>query len=196
MHQRRGDSGEQRREVVGTSVGQVSFGMAPHPFVGIQLGRIGREIRHAEAAMAGEERPQHRTLVNMAVIPQHDDGTAQLAQEVTEKRTRVGRANVVSMDLEVESTAPPLGAQRHARDHGEAIMPLPMPQDRRVSAWCPRAPHRRNQQEPRLVDEDEMGAQPRGVFFSRGQAVRFQAAMAASSRCSARRSGFCGVQPN
>jgi hypothetical protein len=41
-----------------------------------------------------------------------------------------------------------------------------------------------------------MGAQPCGVFFTRGQSVRFQHSMAASSRSTARRSGFWWLQPN
>jgi hypothetical protein len=38
--------------------------------------------------------------------------------------------------------------------------------------------------------------QPRGVFFTRGQTVRFHSAIACSLRSAARRSGFWWLQPN
>jgi hypothetical protein len=39
-----------------------------------------------------------------------------------------------------------------------------------------------------------VGAQPCGVFFTRGQSFRFQRSMAPSSRSKARPSGFWGDQ--
>jgi hypothetical protein len=40
-----------------------------------------------------------------------------------------------------------------------------------------------------------VGRQPCGVFFTRGQTVRFHSAMAVSLRSTARRSGFWWLQP-
>jgi hypothetical protein len=40
-----------------------------------------------------------------------------------------------------------------------------------------------------------MGCQPCGVFFTRGQTDRFHVVTAASSRSTARRSGFWWLQP-
>jgi hypothetical protein len=41
-----------------------------------------------------------------------------------------------------------------------------------------------------------VGCQPSGVFFTLGQTDRFHSAMAASSRSTARRSGFWWLQPS
>jgi hypothetical protein len=70
-----------------------------------------------------------------------------------------------------------------------------MAQLRRLAAGRPGAAHGGDQEEARFVREDKVGAQPRGVFFTRGQTSRFQRSIARSSRSRARRSGFCGLHP-
>ncbi len=82
---------------------------------------------------------------------------------------------------------PPLAKPRPSGGEGH---------DRGLTHRAPGLPDRRDQEEARFVGKDEMGAQPCGVFFTRGQPARFQAAMAASSRSTARRSGVWGLQPS
>ena len=77
----------------------------------------------------------------------------------------------------------------------EPIVALGVAEDRRLAPRRPGAPYGRREHEARFVGEDEMGLQPESPLFTRGQRVRFQRAMAASSRSRARRSGFCGPQP-
>jgi hypothetical protein len=119
-----------------------------------------------------------------------------MAQERPEKGAHVWRSNMVVVDVETEAAVPMLGTEGEAREDGQAIMALPVPEQGRLAARRSGPPHRRDQEEARFVDEDEVGAQPRGVFFTRAQSRCFHRAMAASSRWSARRSGFCGVQPH
>jgi len=70
-----------------------------------------------------------------------------------------------------------------------------MPVARRLTAEGPRPPQGWDQQETAFVDEDEMGPQVLGPFFIRGHSSRFQRAIPASSRSSARRSGFWQLKP-
>lgn len=187
---------EQRQHIIGAAVRQFAFRMVPHAFIGVEFGCVGGEVRDAPARLTGEERAELRAAVNVAVVPQHDDAPAEVSEQGTEKRAGVRGANVVPIELEVEAAASARRAEREPGDHRHAIVALPMPKHGRLYARRPGPPDRRNQEEARLVDEDEIGAQPRGVFFSRGQSRCFHAAIAASSRWSARRSGFCTVQPN
>jgi hypothetical protein len=50
--------------------------------------------------------------------------------------------------------------------------------------------NRRGEHEAGFVDENQVGAQPREVFFTLSQAVSVQRWMAASFLSTARRSGF------
>lgn len=143
-----------------------------------------------------EEGPHDRAAMNVAVVPHDDDRTAEMPQQIAEKRTGVRRAEILAMQLEIESVVAAAGAQREPGDDRNAIMFLPVVQDRRLAPGRPGAAHGRDQEEARLVDENEVGTQPRGVFFTRGHSRAFHSAIAASSRWSARRSGFCGVQPS
>ena len=193
----RGDQGAEEREyVVGTPVREFGLRPAPHAFVGIELGGIGREVRDAKARVRRQEFPDHGAAVDVAVVPHDEDGAAEVAEQMPEKRARVRGTQVLTMQLEIEAAAPPPATERESGDDGDAVVQLPMPEDGGLPARCPGPADGRDQEEARLVDEDQVGAQPRGVFFSRGHVRRFHLAMAASSRWSARRSGFCGVHPN
>lgn len=193
--ERTDDRAEQGEHVVGTPVRQLGFRARPDPFVGIELRRVGREIGQAESWVLLEAGSHDRPAVNGAVVPDDDDGTSQMTQQGAQEVTRVRCPEILAMQLEIEPAAPPRRTEREPRDDRHAIMCLPVAQDRRLAARRPGAAHGGDQEEARFVDEDEVGPQPRGVFFTRGHSRAFHWVIAASSRCSARRSGFCGVQP-
>jgi hypothetical protein len=130
------------------------------------------------------------SFVNARVVPDDEDVPAKVAQQVPEKFADLVVSDVFRVAPEVQADAPTPGSDGDARNHGDAIMPVAMMNDRRLSARSPGLSYRGNQEEPRLVDEDDVGTQPRSVFFTRGQFVRFQRSMTSSFRSSARRSGF------
>src|SRR5712692_11740912 len=101
----------------------------------------------------------------------------------------------VRMKMEVEPHAAPVGADGDGRDRRDFVVAVSMPHDRRVSTRRPGAPDVRDQQKPTFVQEHEMGVQALRVFFTATQRYRFQRATAASSRSTARRSGFWHDQP-
>lgn len=193
----RGDQrAEQAQDVVGPAVRQLRFRVAPHALVRIELGRIRGKVRDVQAAVRGQQRADRRPAVNLAVVPENQHVARQVPEQRPEKGAGIRRPNVVGRELEVEATATADRAEREPRNDRHALMALPMPEQRRVAARRPGPADRRDQEEARFVDEDEVGPQPRGVFFCRGHARCFHAVIAASSRWSARRSGFCGVHPN
>src|SRR4030065_1039956 len=103
--------------------------------------------------------------------------------------------NVVFIELAVERTMKTFRADGDASDGRDAVVTIPMMQNRRLPHRAPGFADRRDQEEARFVDKDEMGCQPCGVFFTRGQTDRFHSAMAGSSRSRARRSGFWWLPP-
>jgi len=59
----------------------------------------------------------------------------------------------------------------------DAVMPVTMMKEGRLSARSPCLSHRGDQEETPLVDKDDVGTQPRSVVFTRGQLVCFQRSM-------------------
>ena len=77
------------------------------------------------------------------------------------------------MALKVQADAATPRSKGDARDHGDAIMSVAVMNDGRLAARSPGLSYRGDQEEARLVDEDDVGTQPRSVFFTRGQVRRF-----------------------
>jgi hypothetical protein len=180
----------QRGDVVGAAVGETSFGVGPDGFVGVELRGVGRKAFEMQPREATADFPNRFSFVNAGVVPDQDDVPAEVAQQVPEEFADLVVPNVLRVALEVQADVPTPGSQGDARDHGDAIMPVAMMNDGRLAARSPGLSHRGDQEEARLVDEDDVGTQPRSVFFTRGQFLRFQRSMTSSSRSSARRSGF------
>jgi hypothetical protein len=188
-----GERAAQVLDIVGSAVREPRFGEVPHAFVGVELRGVRRKVLEAETGHPTAEGADGITAVNLAVVPDDDHGPAQVAQQVPKKVTHLCVLDVLGMEAPIEAHAPAPRADRDAGDDRDLVPSIAMPDDRRLAARRPGPPHGRNQQEARFVDEDEMGAQPRSVFFTRGQASRFHCSMAASSRSRARVWGFCGV---
>ncbi len=179
-----------RGEVVGAAVGETSFGVGPDGLVGVELRSVGRKAFEMQPREPAADFPDPFSFVNAGVVPDHDDVPAEVAQQVPQEFADLAVPDVCGVALEVQADAPTPGCQGDARDHGDAIMPVAMMNDGRLTARSPGLPYRGDQEEARLIDKDDVGTQPRSVFFTRGQVRRFQRSMASSSRSSARRSGF------
>ena len=149
-----------------------------------------------EPREAAAQLPDRFALVDRSIVEEHDHVAPQVAQQMAEEVADVGVADVVAMATEVKSYPPAHGTDRQSRDDRETIVPVAMVDPRRLSPRRPRPPKRWNQEEPRLVDEDDVRPLARCVFFTCGQRVRFQRSMRSSSRSSARRSGFWGLRPS
>ena len=180
----------QRDDVVRATVGETPFGVGPDGFVGVELWGIGRKVFEMQSGELMADFSNPFSFVNTGVVPDHDDVPAEVAQQVPEEFADLAVPDVRGVALEVQADAPTAGCKGDARDHGNAIMSVAMMKDGRLAARSPGLSHRGDQEEARLVDEDDVGTQPRSVFFTLGQVRRFQRSMASSSRSSARRSGF------
>ena len=174
---------------IGPAIGQVGLEVIPHTFVRVEFRGVGREGLQVEAGRAAEELLHGRAVMDPAIVQQHDEVPGDRAQQVAEKGRDLLALDIVRVQVAVQRTPEALGADGDGRDGRDPIMRVPVPHERRLPHRAPRLPDRGDQEEAGFVEEDEVGAQPRGVFFTRGQTACFHAAMAASSRSTARRSG-------
>jgi len=183
-------------QVVGSAVGEAGLGLRPDPFIGVEFGGVGREAFQAQPGVFPAQVPYRLPPMATDVVPHHDDRAPEVAKEVSKEPADLRLLDVLGMDLEVEAEAMAARTHGDSRDDREPIVSGPVTQDRSPSARSPGASDAGDQEEPALVSEDEMGAQPRGVFFIRGHSFSFHSRMLPSSRCNARRVGFWGVQPS
>ena len=194
--ERAGDIPEKLGSVRGLAIGQVGLGPAPDPLGRIEFGGIGGEVDQVEPGMAPAQSGQEGTPVDRGVVQQDDDGAPQVTEEVAKAEDDLRGMEVhVELAAEVEPAVPTAGAQAEGGKDRDSVMALGVPQERRLAPWGPGAPHQRGQLEPGLIEEDEVGAQPPGVFFTRGHSFLFHRSILASSRSRARRSGFWALQP-
>jgi hypothetical protein len=144
--------------------------------------------------MVGEQLIQRRAFMGGGIVQKHDHWAVQVSKQMAEEDAHFLLPDIVEPKLVIETEMLPLRTNRDPRDDGDSLAPIAMAQERSLAPWGPRLDHVRNQQESGFVDEDEVGAQPRSVFFTRGQSFCFQRWMACSSRSTARRSGFWWLQ--
>jgi hypothetical protein len=178
------------------AVGQVGLEVIPHAFVGVQLRGVRWEGLQVQPGGAAEQVLHGLAAVDAAVVQQHDEVAGDLAQQGAEEGCDLVALDIVLIQLAVQRAVAAPRADGDAGDGRDAVVRVPVPHDRRLPHRPPRLADRGNQEEARFVDEDEVGPQPCGVFFTRGQPDCFHAAMAPSSRSTARRSGVWWLQPS
>ncbi len=180
----------QHGDVVGATIGEASFRVGPDGFIGIELRSVGRKQFEMEPRIPSADFSDPFSFMNARVVPDYDDVPAEMAQQVAEKIAHLVVPDVLHVALEVQANALAADRDGDSRDHRDAIVPVAMTEERRLPARRPGLPNRGNQEEARLVDENDVGTQPRSVFFTCGQFLRFHRSIFSSSRSKARRSGF------
>ena len=68
---------------VGPSVGEGALGELPDALVGVELRGIAGEAVEVKAGIAGLEGTDRFAAVDGAVVPDHDHGTAEMAEQVS-----------------------------------------------------------------------------------------------------------------
>ena len=98
--------------------------------------------------MVGQEGTyQARAAVDIAAIPDHRKGTAQLSLELPQKGNDVLAVGVVRQDLEIEIQPGLPWTNSDATDGRQPIPSVPAGQDRRLAARRPSSSDRRGQHE-------------------------------------------------
>lgn len=134
-------------------------------------------------------------FVNLTVVEQRDDMATKMSQYFPEKTADDFAIDVCVEEMAVQPNAVALGADGDSGNSGDSVVTVEMTVNGRLPTRAPCLAYRRNQQEARFVEEQDVGTQPPGVFFTRGQTVRFHSVIARSLRSAARRSGFWWLHP-
>ena len=189
----------QRREelilVVRATIGEGRLEVGPDELVRVEFGGVAGESLDVQAWTASQHCANVGAFVDRAAIQEQDDVRPEVSEQSAEKHRYFDVRDIVRMEVNVEAAPPASGTDRDGRDGRDLVAAIPMPQDRRLAARCPGSPDVGNEQEPGLVEEDEVGVQAPGFFLMAVHRYRFQCAMAASSRSTARRSGFWHDHP-
>lgn len=109
------ESGEQVQDIVGATIGQLSFRQRPHPLIGVEFRRVRGKIFEAKTRDAPPEIPQGVSLVGPGIVQQGDHRTPQVSQQMAEERADFDVADIRPVKLKVQSqTVPLLETDRHA----------------------------------------------------------------------------------
>src|SRR6478672_3099770 len=156
----------------------------------IELGSVRRQEGDGDAPVLFiEPLPERAALVGTDAIPHDQQWLANVPEQCGQKLNDLRGTDRAVEEAKIE--APPAQARdcRHLLP-GEALL-----DDRRLSSQSPSTGDWTLLGQSRLVYEDDGPSLASGLFFSAGHCLRFHCTIACSSRCSALRSGFCGVKP-
>jgi len=177
---------------------RIHFQVGPDVFDRIQFGGIRGEERRSGGVCFQVCGRRFRPMCVQAV-PDHQKGLlsevpGKLAQEREDQR---GLDVFVRMQAEEESDVIATGGYDQGGNGRDLLVgPATLKHDWRRSARRPRSADQRSHHEARLVHEHQGRLQARGVFFTRGHSSLTQRRISLSSLSTARRWGFCGLQPN
>jgi hypothetical protein len=165
--------------------------MPPETFTRVQFRGIGREALDVDALRGtmGEELLDDLTAMNRRSIPDDDYPTGHLTQQVFQKGEHIRRVDRVVLAVEVQ-----LALRRDRGDRRQMVAGPPLPHDRGLPHRGIGADDAGQGIKARFVYEENrllLGLRP---FLRADQVCWRQRAMATSSRCRARRAGFCGLQ--
>ena len=181
---------------VRSAVGERPFEVVPDALVRVQLWSIRREGNEMKTLGTCQEFLYGVSAMDRTVVQKDDDVTGDLAQQLPEKCRDFFALDVVFVELAVQGASEAFRADCDPRDGGDAVVPIAMRNEWRLADRTPGLEHRRDEKKPGFVYENEVGTQPEGVFFTRGQTCRFQSSMAVSLRSMARSSGFWWLHPS
>jgi len=135
--------------------------------------------------------------VSRQSIPDEDGRRTQLPVELAQKLDDECRIDVSRVQPEKQMHGVAFRRDAQCPDDGDLLVQAgALSKHGRAAARTPAAAHERRHQQTGFVDEHQPGFQVRSVFFTRAQSTFTQRRMAFSSRSTARRVGFCGLQPN
>ncbi len=145
--------------------------------------------------VASAELTNGGTLVRPEIVPDDEHLAPQVAQQVTQECPDQFAVDGSFVDPVDQVEAAPNRTDRQSRYHRQVPPPDFVIQNRGLPPLRPGATHNRGHLEAGFVYEDEVGAQPFGLFFTRCQSAWRHCWIRASSRCRARRCGVWQLQP-
>jgi hypothetical protein len=105
------------------------------------------------------------TPVDGTPIPQQDHGSPEMFEQFFKERTNIQTVKIPRPKSEIKSQAFPLRGHRQCIDGGNPVLFVEVIEDRSLPFRSPGAADVWNEQEARLIDEDQMGPKSFGFFL-------------------------------
>lgn len=185
-------------QILDGSVGQCGrIQMRPELLDGIQLRGIGRQRLDPEpVAVTGQGLLRDVATVSGQSVPEQDHRAASVPSERLEKAHNLGAAHAALVQSQKPAQPPTVGAGQHGADPRQLLPVERFHHARSLASRRPSGTDGGTLRERALVQKDQPGVQPCGVFFTCGQRPRTQRQMATSLRSRARRSGRWRLHPS
>lgn len=194
--QRFEDGVHQSRQIAALTVGELLLGQLPDSLVRIELRRIGWETLQMKALGAGTELADEQATMGIATVPENEDMALKVSEQLTQEVACLQLSDILGIELKVEIQPLAGGRNRDPRDGRDAVTPIEVMNRRRLADGSPGGGDGGCQLESRFIDEDEVGTQPLGVFFTAGQSRRRKRRISAWLRSSAFFCGFWWLHPS
>lgn len=188
-------SDHQLREIMSLTIGESLLGQLPDALIGVELRRIGREALQVEPRGASAKLTYELASMGISAVPQNDDVPRELPEQPSQEVAGLELSDVFRVELKMKVEALAAGRNRDPRDDGDPVASIEVMNRGRLAHGSPGAGDRGGQLEAGFVGEDEVGTQPPGVFFTRGQSSRMKRRISALLRSSAFFCGFWWLHP-
>lgn len=160
------DVQRERAEPIVIDVGQLALSLRPDELIRIEFRRVARKAVYIHAGMSLEKGPHVPTPMNLPAIPQQDEWSTQMAEQLAEERDDFGTGDVAHVEIKVQPEAVASRGHGQGRDDRDLLMPITMPKGRSVPDGRPGLAHVGNWKKSAFVEEREMRAPARGVFLT------------------------------
>jgi hypothetical protein len=165
--------------------------VCPEALAGIQFWGIGGEALDLEPwrGAVGQELLDEVAVVDRRAIPNDQKRARHLAEQMLQERDDIGGIDGLVLAVEIQ-----LARRRYRTDGREVVTRPPLSENGRLAYRGIGTDDTGQGIEPRFIDEEDR--LPLGLCppLRAGQVSSRQRVMAVSSRCRARRAGFCGLQ--
>jgi len=98
-------------------------------------------------------------------IPQQDHGVLEMFEQFFKERTDIQTVKIPRPKPKIKSQAFPFRGHRQSTDGGNPVLFVEVIEDRGLSLGSPSATDVWNEQEARLIDEDQTGPKSFGFFL-------------------------------
>jgi hypothetical protein len=146
------------------AIRQCALRLGPYKFHRIKLRGISRKPFQMESWIAIEEVTDRLPLVDKGFVPQEDDMTSEVLQEMAQKDRHIRGLNILPLKSEVKRQVPLFRRDGKSGNGRNPLSPIEMMQDRGLSLRRPRSAHIGDEQKPTLIEKGQMGSKY-GSFF-------------------------------
>jgi len=163
-----GQGNERRHEFVDRlrpTVCEFGLEVAPDEFIRVQLRCVAGKALDADTRSTAQELNEFCPLVDACPIPENDHVPSKVTQEVPQEVLHLRLADVLLVQMDVETDSPTPGAYGDRGDGGDLRPFVGMADERSLTPRSPSAPDGRNQQEATFVQEYQVRLQALGFFL-------------------------------